>query len=245
MKVNFKNINVRFLTDPNEIISAQALVYEMYVNELQWEFKEDNPSQIHKKTLKDGRTILNDVHDKRAKWVGVFHENQLIGCSRICERDENGRFEVQYYPHGCQPLHNLLEIKSQPKLFELNREATHKDFREIGLLLMLRFLCNYCITQTSSIFYAMAIPDMVPIFTTIGWPKISNIAFKYEAHDPDDATIYFADFKNGDIFKMLRKIELQLNQFYEKISIAVNQSNYWNSLPKLEEKLSPQLTARL
>jgi hypothetical protein len=103
----------RLLESKHEIETAQRLIYQVFVEEMQWIPDIENPSGIRFFEDQKGKRFV-DYFDENAIWFGTFHHQTLIACWRFCE-PRNGKFELEHY----HPIPNFLKASKSLKLHDL------------------------------------------------------------------------------------------------------------------------------
>lgn len=179
-----KMMEAIILKEEREIIEAKKLAYEVLVEELKWEIKPDNPSGLYVKELPEGK-VLWDNYDTVATWLGVFEENTLVACQRICRR-LNGKFELECY-------HELLYFIREDELaMEVTRFAIRKGYRRSGAILMLFRLLYQIMLKNGGYFFGTA------FFTNPGKLYVNKfgmtrneIPFRYYQDDPQEVYLYY------------------------------------------------------
>ncbi len=100
-------LKVKLLKTTNLILDASALLYQVYIEELQWKFAVDNPSNLRIES-KNGHKVLLDRFTDSALWFGAFDEKSLIGCMRLTSADDKNKFELESYP-SSEVVHKYLK----------------------------------------------------------------------------------------------------------------------------------------
>ncbi|MFN8770670.1 MAG: PAS domain-containing protein [Neisseriaceae bacterium] len=209
-------ITARMLTTKAEINDACALLYEIYIKYMQWEFDNDNPSNLHIEHKKR-RNILVDRFTDKAVWFGTFSKNKLIGCARLCYVDEDNKFEVESYPSSKVVYQYLPQDRGD--CVEMNRIALDTKYKNKILITHYLFKCvfEYCQQNHLSV---IAFSDNYLInilFKRIDFRLIIESAFKYEIKDLAPVNFYFANYINGDITKIVNNIGLLKLPYYPNI----------------------------
>ncbi|MCC2667040.1 MAG: uncharacterized protein K0S63_956 [Gammaproteobacteria bacterium] len=203
------DIYVRILHEPELVLEACALLYNEYIARHGWQFSSYNPSRLRVEKYK-GQNILVDRFVAESTWFGVFEGKELIGCTRLCGRDEKNKFEVEGYPSSW-PIQPFLAKQRARNCVEVGRGAIKHEYisRGIAKYLGLAFF-QYCETKHYSIFTCTAEARLGFFYRDIGWPLIEAQAFKYELQDPEAVNFYFADYAKGEIIQIINKLKASL-----------------------------------
>ena len=197
-------MDVRFLTKEKEIIEAKKLAYEVLVKELNWEIRSDNPSGLHIKDSPEGKMLWDD-YDAVATWLGVFHDNILVGCMRFCRRLK-GKFELECY-------HELLPFIKKDKLAkEVTRLAIRKDYRKSTVVVMLfKKLYQYLLDNNGAYCFGTGFyPNPGKLYVDkFGFEK-HQTPFRYHREDTQEVYLYYINsydrYKLIDIIAKFKKI---------------------------------------
>jgi hypothetical protein len=169
-------LRTRPLVHEDEIRAAQQLVYQVFVQEMGWLPKSDNPSGIHFSEWR-GSLIFLDRYDCAATWVGTFCEDELVACWRWC-RPVNGLFEMELY-------HPIPAFLKTPRCMEVNRFVVHPDFRRRARTVY-HLICNtyqHLYREIDYGFCATAFPHPGELYLRMGLMRADHAPFKYS---PDD-----------------------------------------------------------
>lgn len=198
-------ITVKVLSK-NQIEEASALLYEVYIEQMNWKFAEDNPSKL-RIVFKNNQNFLIDRFTNLATWFGAFDGDLMVGCVRICGVDEYGKFEIEGY-QSSQVVHTYLANKNFRYVIELTKAAVKDDYKEkkvIHRLFLAAF--KYCEKHHFSIIGCTHNGYLKSLFKRIGYPLIIEHAFKYEPHDPLPVNFYFADYGKQEVKQMITSLE--------------------------------------
>lgn len=198
-------LSTRILTTKTDINSACALLYEVHVKSMKWEFAPNNPSHLSIAT-KNKRNILIDRFTDKAIWFGVFSGKNLVGCCRLSGVDENNNFEVEAY-QSSNVINKYLP-KNKDSYFEMNRITLDRKFKNKILAAQSLFytVFEYCKKNRYSVMAFSNNYLVNLIFKRIEFPLSMEAAFKYDSMDLTPVNFYFATYQHGDITKILNNI---------------------------------------
>lgn len=204
-------MEARILTDEGEIIEAKKLAYEVLVEELKWEIKPDNPSGLYVKELPEGK-VLWDEYDAVATWLGVFEENTLVGCLRICRR-LNGKFELELY-------RELLDFIREDELaMECTRFSFSKRYRRSGaILILVRLVFKIFLENGGYLFTTGFFPHPGKLYVNKFGLTRHETPFSYYPDDPQEVYLYYF---NGYDRSWLREKISEFEMFLKKIHLLV------------------------
>ncbi|NEP78792.1 MAG: GNAT family N-acetyltransferase [Okeania sp. SIO3B3] len=197
-------MEARILTDEQEIIEAKKLAYEVLVKEQKWEIKPDNPSGLHIKDLPQGKVLWDD-YDTVATRLGVFEENTLVGCLRICGR-LNGKFELEHY-------HSLLDFIHKDELaVEITRIAVWKKYRFSMVILLLFRLTYESLLEKGGYAWGTGFwPNPGKLYVNKFGATRHEIPFRYYSDDPQEVYLYYINgYDRPYISKMISEFNLLL-----------------------------------
>lgn len=206
------DIHFKVTTNLNLIDQAKSLLYEHYINELQWKIQAHNPSAI-KIVASEQKNILVDDYDGISTWFVGIKEQAVIACARLCSEDQNGLLEVERYINGQSTLKKILQEKHTLNLVELNRESIHFQYRNLQTyLLLFKTIIEHCITNKQSILMTTHDADLIRLYALISFPKLACPSFKYDPNETIPVNSYLANFHDNDHFRMIHKINFLLTQ---------------------------------
>ncbi|NET55003.1 MAG: GNAT family N-acetyltransferase [Symploca sp. SIO2E6] len=195
------------MAQEEEIIEAKKIAYEVLVKELKWELRADNPSGLHVKNLPQGKMLCDD-YDQVATWLGVFDQNTLVGCLRVCSRFQ-GKFELERY-------HELLDfIKQDPLAIEGNRLAVRKDYRQSTAVLMLfRILYKDLLSNKGGYCFGTGFfPNPGKLYVNKFGMKKHEIPFRYHPEDSQEVYLYYINgYDRSKLREMISKFETLLKE---------------------------------
>lgn len=185
-------LTVKLLKTPELISDALALLYEVYIEELQWKFAPDNPSKLRVET-QNGRKILTDRFTDNALWFGAFDDKELIGCMRLTSPDSNNKFELEGYS-SSKVVHKHLPKPENG--VELSKIAIQGKYAGQGVVKrMWLVVFKHCQANQLSVICNTHNGYLKNMFKRIGFPLVMEHAFKYEPADPMPVNLYVADSK--------------------------------------------------
>jgi PAS domain S-box-containing protein len=203
-------ITVEILDNIDLIDEACALLYTTYIEFGQWNFNPDNPSHI-KIEVKDSRKLLVDRFTHLARWFGIFDDERLIGCFRLCGLDENNKFEIEGYPDS-NVIHQYLTGPRQ-NFMEMSRITvadTSKASQALSQLYLSAF--EYCQKNKFSVFGGLDLNNSAikSLFTKVNLSAKVGQAFKYEASDPLPINFYMLNYAQNEYNKIIENLKISL-----------------------------------
>jgi len=188
--VNSPKIISRLLKGEHEVRMAQKLVYQVFVEEMDWIPTKDNPSLIRFIEDNDGSKLFVDDFDDVAMWFGSFYNQKLIACWRFCEQ-KNGKFELERY-------HAIPEFIRTSKNLEVTRLVVHPEYRKrLRVLLDLSQTAHKYLGQRfDHTFAAVQFPYPGNVYLKLGLKKANSKPFKYSYLDKNEVELIFMDFKD-------------------------------------------------
>ena len=204
-------ITIRKLDTPELVEDACALLYKTHIEQADWKFSPDNPSQLRIET-RNNRDLLVDRFTDGAVWFGALNNALLIGCIRLTLADENNKLEIENYKNSAIIQDYLPADKSH--CVEITRCAVlpgqnRRDFRAADLLLSIFEYCennHYSICTTTSNEYFIA------LLKKIHFPLKVAHAFKYEEKDITPVNFYFADYTKSEVKNMILNLKNHIAQ---------------------------------
>ncbi|MBP9741877.1 MAG: GNAT family N-acetyltransferase [Burkholderiales bacterium] len=227
---------VKLLHTPELIADASALLYQVYIEELQWKFAPDNPSELRIETG-NGRKFLVDRFTEKAVWFGAFENKKLIGCMRLTKPDSNNKFELEGY-QSSKIVHKYLP---KPEVgVELSKIAVQGKYAGQGVIKrMWLVLFKYCEAHKLSVICTTHNGYLKNMFKRMGFPLVMEHAFKYEPLDPLPVNLYVTDSQKhiSDMVYALECLDGDLNPNSSKIFRALELvapvlpvSTYWHDV---------------
>ena len=179
---------------PEEVFQAQRLLYQVYIEELNWSVPLNNPSH-----LQVVEHALQDDYDREAVWFGVYdrinNPQQIIATGRIVHRDNEGRLELERYAIADVVRQRL---QTNPSMVEMNRSAIDVNYRRSNVwscLLQAGF--EYCLEHHYSVVAATASQQVQSMHAAIGFNQWGP-SFTYHDSDKQQACIYWAQYSQLD-----------------------------------------------
>ncbi|MEM9489499.1 MAG: GNAT family N-acyltransferase [Myxococcota bacterium] len=173
------------ITSRSHLDAARNLLYRVYCQEQGWYPASNNPSEQHVRSLQSGDHGLVDAYDDVATWIGLFHEQAVVGCVRLIRRpQDNGRLEIENY------FDLVRHVEYPHEIVECNRLAIEPSFRrrEGMALLHLKFLDLVVSTGESVLIAAM--PGTGKLAIEYMGVTDTGLSFRYAQDDPEEAHIY-------------------------------------------------------
>lgn len=205
-------ISIKQLSTSELISEASALLYEIYIEQMQWAFQPDNPSKIRVENI-NGQNFLVDKFINNVIWFGAFYNFKMIGCARLCGID-NGYLEIEGYQSSS--VINQFLPKNKNLCMEITRVAVSKDHLGKGVVNQLLFSAfEHCRQHKYSIIACTYNGYLKSLLKKIKFPLRLEEAFKYESDDPMPVSFYFADYDKGevnDVVEGLKNLNMRFNK---------------------------------
>lgn len=139
---------VKILNDYDSVNSAKRLLYEVYIHEMGWDFREDSPTGFRIAKDKLNEPILCDAFDDDAIWFGAYKDDKIIGVTRAVQRSNAlGKLDLELYPASELPsMRRIFRGNESRQLVEVQRGAVAKDYRNTKpsiIQLLLSFVFSY------------------------------------------------------------------------------------------------------
>ena len=77
---------VKILNDYDSVNSAKRLLYDAYIHEMGWNFREDSPTGFCISKDRRNQPILCDAFDDTSIWFGAHKKDQTVGVTRAVQR---------------------------------------------------------------------------------------------------------------------------------------------------------------
>lgn len=224
-KMSERNIIIKRLDTPELVEDACALLYKTHIEQANWKFSPDNPSQLRVET-RNNRNLLVDRFTNRAIWFGAFNNSEIIGCIRLTFPDENNKLEMEGYKSSDVIQQYLPTDKSH--CVEITRCAVlpaqnRRDFRAHDLLLS---IFEYCENNKYSICTSTSNEYLIAMLKKIHFPLKAEHAFKYEDQDRAPINFYFADYTTSEI----KNVVLNLKSHIAQKEIKTNNISIFSAL---------------
>lgn len=208
-------ITIQRLTTSEQIENACALLYEIYIQQQNWQFSEDNPAgiRVEKRGIK---SLLVDNGTERAIWFGAFDGVRLIGCLRLLGVDENNVLEIEKYPNS-NPILKHIPITQKAQYFEIQKSAVETNYREIGITRSLFLAClRLCHEEKYNVIVCPVDGYINLLLKKISFPIKQEYAFKYEDHDGSFVHFYLAHWAKNEIELVIKNLEYVDNDLNKK-----------------------------
>ena len=202
-------VTIKLLDSTKLIEDACALLHQILIEQVNWNFLPDNPSQLRIE-IRNNRPLLVDRFTNNAVWFGAFDDRKLVGCLRATFADENNKLEIEGYKNSG-PIQKYLPA-NRNDCVELTRAVILKPHQGLGILRFL-FLAafKYCQTNQYSVCGASENNRVISLFKKIQFPLKKELAFKYEDQDSVSVNFYFADEKKLEVKNMILNLETYSN----------------------------------
>lgn len=199
-------LHAKRLTTDSDIMKAKRLLYQVYIEEFNWQIPPENPSEIRVEKS-DKLCFLQDRFDRVVNWFGIFHDKELVGCIRSLRR-LNGLFELEYY-RSLPPF-----LKKLSNIVENNRLAIKAEYRGTKAIYQLSlFAIEYELSLEMVFSFGTAPFSSYGTFYTekLGYKKLEGPPFKYHPRDKASVNLIFLDLSNpGQRQKILSAIREHL-----------------------------------
>jgi hypothetical protein len=197
--MNKNQIIIQALHSPGELAEVRNFLHRIYVMEMGWRPREKNPSNQQIKIMK-GLPVLQDRYDESAQWFGAYLSGRIIGCCRICTR-QDGLFEVEHY----QKLPDM--ILQQNPLYEFNRFAVAKGHATDMIFCGFMETIFHLALRQDFIFFSTTGMKNREMFEKIGMQVFDQVSFRYSPTDPNTVNFtYFMDNEKQDILNICNRI---------------------------------------
>jgi|GEM_PF-1729790 len=229
---------VKILNSKKLIEEACALLYDLYIEHMKWNFSKDNPSQI-KVIIKNNKKMLVDKHTNDAIWFGAFDGEVLVGCLRLSGVDENNKFEIEGYPSSKAIRKHIPTNKHL--CMDITKLAVHLAYPNKSTVIQHLFLnlLKHCSLNKYSAIAFTHDSYLKSLFTLVNFPLVVEHAFKFEETDPMPVNFYRACFETGEIEGIISKLEhlisrsskpklLSMLEMLEIVAPAIPALIYWH-----------------
>lgn len=196
----------------SELVEVCSLLYKTHVEQVDWQFSPNNPSQLRVE-VKKNKKILIDRFTNNAIWFGAFDNNKLVGCTRLTFPDENNKFEMEGYENSSV-IQDFFPV-DKSGCAESTRTAILKSHNGQGIarqLLLAAF--KYCEQNKLSICATVSNSYLISLLKNLGFPMKMEQAFKYEEQDPVPVNFYLADYAKGEVKHLVTELESYKNKLH-------------------------------
>ncbi len=197
-------ITIRQLNSNQEIEEASHLLYQIYIIKEQWKFSPQNPSQLRIE-IKNDTPMLIDRVTFNAVWFGAFENGDIVGCIRLFGLDHNNQFEIEDYPSQVINAYIMQDSKKCVEVTKLGLKEGYAHKLVVQKLFLAVF--KYCNNNQLSIFACTHYKFLINFFNKIDYQLKIEHAFKYESTDKQPVNFYYANYINGELNNMIKKIE--------------------------------------
>ncbi len=199
-------IIIKPLTTKEMIDDACRLLYDVYIENMKWEFGEDNASEI-KIIEKNGKKLLVDKFIDCGVWFGAYERSHMVGCARLCGMDANGKFEVQGY-QSAKRIQKYLN-KNCMEAGKVAVDITHRGKKILEKLYLA--MLEYALNHELNIFGCVSNAYVRSLFNRINLPLLEENAFKYENQDLSAVNFYMIDYKKGEYKEVIKRLNNLIN----------------------------------
>jgi len=199
-------ITVKRLDTPELIEQACALLHEVYIQQQNWQFTSDNPFKLSVE-IRNNKKVLVDQLGESAIWFGAFDEEQLVGCVRLINGDENKQSEVGICPRS-QFIRAFIPGDEIASCYEMQRMAIKENYERRGIVKHLLLACFRCCQENQ--FHLLAFTHngyLKSFFKRMAFPMKKERAFKFESQTEKAVNFYFANFKKSEVGETLKRLE--------------------------------------
>lgn len=164
---------VKILNDYESVNSAKRLLYEVYIHEMGWDFREDSPTGFRIAKDKLNEPILCDAFDDDAIWFGAYKDDKIIGVTRAVQRSNAlGKLDLELYPASELPsMRKIFRGNESRQLVEVQRGAVAKDYRNTKpsiIQLLLLFVFSYAQERELNVICPTVFPVLETLFSRAG-----------------------------------------------------------------------------
>lgn len=205
----------RLLTKKSDIEASQSLLYDVYIQEMGWLPEENNPSGIE--ILQSYKTnLLIDNYDDYALWFGVYIENKLAACWRLCPPIK-GLFELEKY-------HHLPDFLKRARSLEITRLAIQEEYRRSTSVLVQLALgtAQYLGKRFDYTFATAQFPEPGQLYLRLGAKKIGN-PFKYSEKDDNEVVLTYFDLNDRStlLARRVQRFNRPIHKPSQSLTIAM------------------------
>jgi hypothetical protein len=187
-------VNIKPLTNQEEINQALKLLYRVYCVEMQWQPPANNPSCYQILYLND-EPILTDKYEQVAQWYGIFDSDQQIGCFRLLP-PINNLYELEEYSN----INNL--PKPGVEIGRLAIESKSRILKQIALYRYFEFILNKIPQEQLSLVVTTHLPALQKIFEQLEFASQGTLFYHHTEEKP--AQIYSLSTRTDSIDQKLQ-----------------------------------------
>lgn len=196
---------IRIIKSKKEIKEACGLLYQIYIEKMNWVFDVANPSFLRIEHVDNQKFLVDDFTD-RAIWFGVFEDDMLVGCARLQGMDDNKLLDIERYK-SSEIIHHLLP-EAKNNLFEITKFAMKPGFFSMGVLKeLLLYILEFCEQRGLSVLTCTHYNFLKRFYKKIGFSLKMEKAFKYYESDLSAVNLYVALHENGEIKQIIDVLE--------------------------------------
>ena len=201
---------MRILDDCESINSAKRLLYEVYIREMSWSFRDDSPTGFRVEKDEQNEPILCDAFDESSIWFGAYKVGELIGVTRAVQRNNPlGKLDIELYPASKLPsMKRILKPKTDHQLIEVQRGAVAKDYRDTKpsiIQSLLLFVFGYALEKAVSVVCPTVFPVLETLFSRAGMQLVEK-KFTY-GEDCDEWPTFIFYCSSVDMGQVLNRLK--------------------------------------
>ena len=181
---------IRLLKTCDEINLARQLLYKIYIQEMKWSFKPENPTKFHIQQSSDGKNMLCDAFDHEAVWGGFYTGDSLVATCRVLTRENSlGKLDLELY--------NTKRFPSLSKIYtpciEFQRFAVEKEHRGSGKIspLLVLFVLEYAMVRKTGVCCAAPLRALPFYSFKIGFETLHTNFYYGEGKDEKASFVMF------------------------------------------------------
>ncbi|XP_073235228.1 uncharacterized protein [Porites lutea] len=204
------DFRVKILNDYEAVNSAKRLLYDVYIHEMGWVFRDDSPTGFHIDKDKRSQPILCDAFDKTSIWFGAYKEDKLIGVARAVQRNNTlGKLDLELYPSSSLPsMKRLFQGKEGCQMIEVQRGAVAKDYRNTEpsvIQLLLLFAFSFAQEKQFSIVCPTVFPALETLFSQAGMHLVEKNFTYGEGEEEWPTFIFFCS--SDELMQVLKRLK--------------------------------------
>ena len=179
--MEFEYLMVDPTKNPTLLRKIRQLLYQVYIQEGKWEFRQNTPSEL--RIINDE---LRDKYDDTSLWFIVKHKDDIVACARMIDNAD----EIKSY--CINNSDSLTVINHYSPIVEGNRFAVKREYRKYGLTkLVVMFFLKY-VSRHKPGYTAISATSHEKVLKTVTdlGAKVIYTNFKYEDSDNDTNIVY-------------------------------------------------------
>ena len=203
---------VKLLNDYESVNSAKRLLYDVYIHEMGWDFREDSPTGFYIGKDKRNQPILCDAFDEASIWFGAYKEDKIIGVTRAVQRNNTlGKLDLELYPSSELPaMKRIFRGDKGHQLIEVQRGAVAKDYRQTQpsvIQLLLLFVFSYAQEKGLSVICPTVFPVLETLFSRAGMHLVEkNFTYGEGGDEWPTFIFYCSSAELAQVVKRLKKV---------------------------------------